>query len=277
MKQISTAHKALIAIVCAFVVSGNAAAVVTTIATYKLGESDAGAAAGAITANPTTPSVGVVNLARIGAPTYSTLPAPSTRPSPLSVAFNGSSDGFRSALLSTETDNFGIEAWVRPTSTAGNAVIAYNGSTSTAGWGIFRAGGAYAILFGGNVLTGGSNSVDLGRWTHLALVRASGVTTLYKNGVAIANTATGPNAPSGGFSIGINPLVATEYFAGNIDEVRIFSFAAGQFATSDLSTALSYFDPPQIVPVDSRHALLGLVLLLAALGLHSMRTLRRTC
>ncbi len=277
MKYRASARNALIAWVCAFAVCGSADAVVTTIATYKLGEADAGAVSGALAANPTTPSVGATALARLGSPTYSTIPAPSPRPSPLSVAFNGTSDGFRvGSVLSGATDNFGIEAWVRPTSNTGNATIAYNGNTSTSGWGLFRNGSAYAILYGGNVLTGGTNTVELGRWTHLALVRASGTTTLYKDGVAIASTPTGPNPPAGGFSIGVNPISAGEFFAGNIDEVRVFTFAAGQFSTADLSTSLSYTDPPQVVPVNSWQALFGLFLLLMAAGVLSARRFSRT-
>jgi hypothetical protein len=275
MEYRASARIALVVWVCALALSGNAAAVVTTIATYKLGEADAGAVSGAVAANPTTPTVGASALARLGSPTYSTLPAPASRPSPLSIAFNGSSDGFRGSVLSTAIDNFGIEAWVRPTSNSGNAVIAYNGNTSAAGWGLFRSGASYAFLFGGNVLAGGTNSVELGRWTHLALVRASGTTTLYKDGVAIASTPIGPNPPSGGFSVGINPILAAEHFAGNIDEVRVFTFAAGQFSTADLSTSLSYTDPPQVVPVNSWQALFGLFLLLMSAGALSARRFSR--
>lgn len=277
MNRLKAVRSALAVGLCALGLAGPAAAAVTTIATYKLGESDVGAVAGAATANPTNPAVGTTALPRIGAPTYSTIPAPSARPSPLSVAFNGTSDGFRvGSVLSTVTDNFGIEAWVLPTSNSGNATIAYNGNTSTSGWGLFRTGSSYAILYGGNVLTGGSNSVELGRWTHLALVRAGGVTTLYKNGVALTTTNTGPNLPAGGFGIGTNPTTATEFFAGNIDEVRVFTFAAGQFSTADLSTSLSYNDPPQIVPVNSWEALLALCFALVAVGAVSKRISRQT-
>jgi Concanavalin A-like lectin/glucanases superfamily len=275
MNRGSTIQRVLIGVACALVLATTASAAVTTVATYKLGESDPGALVGAAAANPTLPSVGAVNLPRLGAPVYSTASSIPTRPSPLSVAFNGTSDGFRvGSVLSTVTDNFGIEAWVRPTSNVGNATIAYNGNTSTSGWGVFRIGSDYAILYGGNVLTGGANTVDLSQWTHLAVVRASGTTTLYKNGVAIATTAIGPNVPAGGFAIGVNPIVAGEFFAGNIDEVRVFTFATGQFSTADLSTGLAFSDPPKVVPTATPTTLAFAMLLLMVAGAYGARRSR---
>jgi Concanavalin A-like lectin/glucanases superfamily len=273
MKYAITIRTALTIGLCAFGLSGAASATVTTIASYKLGEADAGATVGALAANPTLPSVGAVNLPRIGAPTYANTVPALTRPSPLSVAFNGTSDGFRlGSVLSTVTDNFGIEAWVRPTSNVGNGLIAYNGNTSTTGWGLFRNGSSYAVLYGGNVLQGATGSVELNQWTHLAVVRASGTTTLYKNGVSVATTGVGPNVPAGGFSIGINPVINGEYFAGNIDEVRVFTFAAGQFTTSDLSSGLAFTDPVPTVPAVST---MGLMLTLLLLFIAGARFVRR--
>lgn len=252
-----------------------ASAAISIVAQYSLGEADAGAAAGAV-ASSTTPSVGSTSLAAVGTPRYANTGAPAPRPSRLSVAFNGTADGLRAAgVISSVTDNFGVEAWVYPTSTAGTAQIAYNGNSSTTGWGLFRNGTSWAFLYGGNVLQAtAAPSVDLNRWTHLALVRSAGTTTLYKNGVAVATSPTGPNAPAGAFAIGINPLAAGEFFAGSIDEVRIFTFAAGQFATSDLQTGLSYTDPPAVVPVNAPMWLLTAVFALIAVGVGVIRSRR---
>ncbi|TAG02153.1 MAG: LamG domain-containing protein [Betaproteobacteria bacterium] len=273
MKHVIAIRKALFIGLYAFGLCGAASATVTTLASYKLGEADAGATVGALAANPTLASVGAVNLPRVGAPTYSNTVPTLTRPSPLSVAFNGASDGFRvGSVLSTVTDNFGIEAWVRPTSNTGDSQIAYNGNTATSGWGLFRQGSDYAVLYGGNAVLRATGSVDLNQWTHLAVVRASGTTTLYKNGVSVATMVDGPNAPAGGFSIGINPLLDGEYFAGNIDEVRVFTFAAGQFTTSDLSSGLAFSDPVPAVPTVST---LGLTLTLLLLFIAGARFIRR--
>lgn len=250
-------------------------ATVTVIAQYQLGEADANASAGTAVGTTSAPTVGAANLNRVGAPTYSNATTSAPRPSPLSVAFNGTSDGLRaSALLTSLANNFGIEAWVRPTNATGNATIAYNGNTGPNGWGLFRSGTSYGYLYGGSLLALYPNTVVLNQWTHLAVVRNAGVTTFYINGVA--QTPVYPHTPnvpaSGTFSIGINPLSAAEFFAGNIDEVRVFSFTAGQFAVSDLQAGVSY---AEAVPALSWFAIAGLLLALGAIGSFSMRGFAR--
>lgn len=263
----SLARWTVAALVCG---AGIADAAVTTVAYYKLGEADPGAVVGATAANPTLPTTGAVNLPRIGSPVYSAQSF--VRPTPIAVAFNGSTDGFRvNAPISAATDNFGIEAWVRPNSIAGNSVIAYNGNTSTSGGGIFRQGSSYGVLYGGNILATVSNSVTLNQWTHLAVVRSAGTTTIYKNGVSIGTTAVGPNAPAGGFSIGINPTVASEFFSGEIDEVRMFTFAPGQFVTGDLLTGLSFTQPTPVVSATSWQTQLLMLLAVFAFGAWMLR------
>jgi Concanavalin A-like lectin/glucanases superfamily len=198
-----------------------------------------------------------------------------TLASRLSVAFHGSDTGLRAnSVISTVTDDFGVEAWVRPTAASGITSIVYNGNSATSGWGIYQAGDAYVLLYGGQVITGPVGSVDLNQWTHLALVRDSGETRLYKNGVEIASTSTGPAIPAGGFAIGANSIPAgpSEFFSGNIDEVRVFTFAAGQFALTDLQTNLSYTDPAPPVPTQSPLALLLAAIALLLAGAHGART-----
>jgi hypothetical protein len=239
-----------------------ALAQVTEIARYHLGESDPGASPGAPGAATTTDSTGAAHLTRVGAPTYSTTSSPI---SPLAMAFAGA-DGYRfAAPVSPLTDNFGIEAWVYSTTTAGNAVIAYNGDTSSAGWGIFRAGTTYNYLYGG-VIFGGNAPVTLNKWTHLALVRDSGVTTFYVNGRVNDSNGSAPNAPAGGFGLGINPTVAQEFMTGSIDEVRVFTFAPDTFAPAALLLAGA-----QPVPTAHELVLLLMALMLAAAGLLALR------
>jgi hypothetical protein len=67
-------------------------------------------------------------------------------------------------------------------------------------------------------------------------VRNSPNTVLYINGIAVAtNNISAPAVPVGGFGIGTPPQNPTgEFFTGLLDEVRVFTFAAGQFTTNDL-------------------------------------------
>ncbi len=243
-----------------------AQATITVLNQWHLGEADSGASAGGAGAATTVDSVGGFNLNKIGAPTYASDVAPGIG-STLSMAFNGTTDGYTnpSGVASTLTDNFGIEAWVKSNgSTAGNATIAYNGNTSNAGWGIYRLGANYGVLYGGNL--GANVSPISPAWTELALVRDSGTTTFYVNGVASYTTTTAPNPPAGGVGIGGNPTVSNaELFDGKIDEVRIFSFAPGAFSVGDLN-----LPPPVPTPMLSLRAMaaLGLAMLaLAWLGL----------
>jgi hypothetical protein len=138
-------------------------------------------------------------------------------------------------LLSNATNNFGLELWVNPAATAANACLAYNGNTASNGWGIFQVGNTVQGLFGG-VGFFGSGALPLDTWTHIALVRQGGVATLYVNGVAAGTTAAAPLAPSGGFAIGASPPAFTAGFIqdATIDELRYFTFIAGQFSTNDL-------------------------------------------
>ena len=254
-------------------------AAINVVAHYSLGETDSGAANNAVVTSGTTPAIGATTLPVIGSPQYSTAGAPQPRPSRLSVQFNGSADGFRTpTVLSTATDNFGVEAWVRAGSTTGNSHVVYNGDSSTSGWGLFRFGAQWGFLYGGVTLEVTANpSVDLNTWTHIALVKSGGTSILYKNGVAVHTIAASPIAPNGAFSIGVGPISNGEFFAGNIDEVRIFTFAEGEFLPSDLLSGLVYTDPvvaPAAVPVNAPAWLLVMALALFAVGAAAVRSRR---
>jgi hypothetical protein len=245
--------------------SGHAA--VTTIASYQLGDADPGAVAGAIGADPTLPSVGTVDLARSGAPVYSA-DTPAFIGSNLSMRFDGDDDHYAGAQLSTATDNFGIEAWVKSDgNTATNAALAYNGSTSFGGWGLFRAGSNYGFLYGGITIVGVAPLTT--EWTHLALVREAGTTRMFVDGQMLYQSGVAPAAPAGDFMIGGNPQLAGEGFDGLIDEVRVFTFEPGEFSIDDLN--LSRPPAPLAVPLHSANGRLLLVLSLLLFGLLVLR------
>src|SRR5262245_49805960 len=108
---------------------------------YRLGENDPGAASGLAVTNTTTDLVGTNHLKQYNSPRYTNgvfSGPPDGLVSSLAMTFNGVDQIFSNSLASLNTDDFGIEAWVKPNNTTNffmNA-IAYNGSLSS-GWGFF--------------------------------------------------------------------------------------------------------------------------------------------
>lgn len=231
----------------------------TTIAQYRLGEDDPGAGPSRPANDPTVDhGPQKLNLSRSGTPAYSGDVAPGAAASggsTLSMQFSPKTlDAYyRLAPVTTLTDNVGIEAWVKTVSdsaASGTGVVAYDGTPGADGFGLLRVadatpfGGLSPVYVGriGNA-TVGFSAVPAGDWVHLALVRSGGVTTFYVNGQAAGTSASTLDAATQTFTIGasycavcdrINPTA--DYLDGLVDDVRVFSFAPGQFsAAADLS------------------------------------------
>ena len=214
-------------------------AAITVLHDWHMGESDTHSANGSYATN-TVDAVGVgftlTNQPVAGAyPLYTnnvSSPAAFFAGSQLSEFYSGGQYA-RGSVISNLTTNFGIELWVYPTAGNGGSVIAYDGNTGGSGWGLYEAGTSCYLLFGGVAFSASSAFLATNVWTELALVCNVGAATLYTNGVpAFTMTAT-PNSPSGNFLIGADNGGA-ETFSGGVDEVRVFTFAAGHFSTNDL-------------------------------------------
>ncbi len=226
-----------------------ASAEVTTISYYRLGEDDSGAAAGQPVAQSTVDGgKGTAkNLFVTGTgPAYSA--GTGVNGSTLCLATAGG--GYTNGAAFAPGAGWGIEAWVKASnaapvlSTDGYATIVFNGDSAKNGMGIVQTpSGNFAGLVANVAIVGGA-AVEPGTWTHLALVTAGGTTTFYVNGTE-AGTGGAPNGPSGFFGVGVNfpAYGGGEPFEGSIDEVRIFSFAPGEFSTDDL---LLTSVPPQL-------------------------------
>jgi hypothetical protein len=203
-----------------------------------MGENDPGAAPGVSVTN-TVDIAGTNNLRFRGPARYTNdVAAIAASRTGSSFAINFTNGAYATnAVVSTATDNFGIECWVKPTQTSSNQVIAYNGITGGAGdggWGLIIDGNNhYGVLFGG-VTAFGTNVATANVWTHLALVCDNGNSTLYINGVGSGSVLVSPGVPSGNFALAAVPQSPTNFFNGLIDEVRVFTFAPGQFSTNDL-------------------------------------------
>jgi hypothetical protein len=165
--------------------------------------------------------------------------------STLSASFTASGGGTSPHLVQFPahtydfTDNFGVELWVNSALSTQTVVLANNGSVSNLGWGIIQYNSDYAAVYNG-VTVFGNSVVSVGIWTHLALVRDGGLTTFYVNGISNATTSSAFNVTNNGdsftttFSLGAAGGAAFP-FTGNLDEVRVFTFAPGGFNVSDLN------------------------------------------
>lgn len=202
------------------------------------------------TINPATDSVGSSNMSlQAGSPTYSatvqTVP-PAVISSSVSALFDGGSqerlDTASGFLWGTATDNFGMEAWIRPASadgshTAGGVQPILINGYNTGTQGIYQVGGEWQMLLDNTLYDFNASITGVNTWDHVAMVRNNGTATLYVNGAAAGSTnvaVTGvPNFHSflGATSFNGN----NGFFQGHVDTVRYFTFTGGQFAVSDLN------------------------------------------
>jgi hypothetical protein len=230
----------LTALTCNLGLIPAAHATITVLDYYRLGESDPDATNGG-SPTLTKDSVGPNDLTVAGSACWSTnvaCPATAHTGSAFSLDFiNGNSGAYTvGGVLTQATDNFGLEAWIKPMSADPNnyRCLAYNGNSAANGWGLYLLGDTVCALYGGITLSG-SIEVPLNAWTHVALVCASGVATLYTNGIACSSQTITPAPPSGAFALGVQAQsLSAEFYDGYLDEVRVFTFAPGQFTPNDL-------------------------------------------
>src|SRR5262249_4626842 len=151
------------------------------------------------------------NLTSFGSPVYTSdvsTGAAAGIGSSLAVLFGGTGQYFSNNLVSGATDNFGIEAWVKPNTVSSTLnLIAYNGNSTSNGWGIYQNRSNYFGVFGGVTSQIGATTptASRGTWTHVALVRSAGVAGLFINGVlsgSTTNVAPHALAVGNGFAIG---------------------------------------------------------------------------
>jgi hypothetical protein len=123
------------------------------------------------------------------------------------------------------TGDFTIECWVYITSStvANNGIYDCRYSASATGPLIYNipASGLYVFYNGSNVITGSNPTINT--WSHIALVRSSGVTKLYLNGVQTGSNYTDTNNYTSGSNSGVVGAIydGSGSFNGYIDDLRI--------------------------------------------------------
>lgn len=147
------------------------------VATWRLGEDDPGALAGATGNSVTTGVDGGWNLGRNGTPSYSaTVPSGST----VSMQFDGAGN-YSAPTQVTATDNIVMECWARPTAlgSGGFSFAVSNGAVGNGGYGIVEIAGRWRIIHNGVEANRSGPLVELNTWTHLRFVRFEGVSQLF--------------------------------------------------------------------------------------------------
>jgi Concanavalin A-like lectin/glucanases superfamily len=183
---------------------------------YRMGEDDPGAASGGAAAM-TVDNTGGPALSFGVAPTYSS-DTPASQGSTLSLQFTGANYSILPCL--PLTDDFVVDAWVKPSTLSGNKAILYNGQGGSNGWGLLQLDGNYSVLLGG-VQFLGSFPATLNVWTHLTLEIKDGSTRFLVNGVLHATANVVPTMPAGFFTVGAGSESGADPFQGKIDEVRV--------------------------------------------------------
>jgi hypothetical protein len=177
------------------------------------------------------------------------------------LQFNGSSSIVNiahSASLAL-TNGMTLEAWVNPSANAGTSVndgwrtvIMKERSTTGLAYGLYGNDGdsnpsrpaGYIRNNGTDVEAANGPAVPIGVWTHLAVTYDGTTLRLYVNGVLRNSVAAsgGIAASTAPLRIGGNTVFSvpgTEYFAGLIDEVRIYNRAlSAAEITADMNMPL---------------------------------------
>ncbi|MFZ4797881.1 MAG: cadherin-like beta sandwich domain-containing protein [Bacteroidia bacterium] len=133
------------------------------------------------------------------------------------------------------TNNFTIEAWVRPNHVTNTITFLSTREPQEFTFDTKFADGNKILVDCGNGSSWGSGNSGLrtfnynyavGKWVHIAITYNGTACTLYVNGVSLGTQTTTINNPmlfNTGSYIKIGSVQGVQYFSGNIDEVRFWS------------------------------------------------------
>jgi len=196
---------------------------------------------------PNTPSsLCKVRISDVSAPTVNdpsngTFTITEAPPAPANIGgwalqFDGIND-YVNTNYTTNLTRFTIECWVKgdaaPTSKANSNGLVHRGSNYEINWdhGDANFRGAAAMNTSGGWKAASFGTLEANVWYHLAATYDGTNLRAYKNGVLISTTAaTNPLSATQTLKIGAHADVPSSggYFAGMIDEVRIWDYARSE-------------------------------------------------
>jgi hypothetical protein len=142
------------------------------------------------------------------------------------------------------TNAMTFSAWVNPSNLSSWRTILLKEAPSGLAYGLYASNGsrpeAYIRIGGLDIGQAGTSALPTNTWTHVAATYDGATLRLYINGTQVATRAIGGSvaATTGALRIGGN-LFWGEYFAGLIDEVRVYArvLTAAEI-TSDMNKAV---------------------------------------
>lgn len=160
-----------------------------------------------------------------------------------SVVFNGTSSYLSTwdvpdNPLNGRTQNYGVELWVKASSEASSELVVFAFNPDQSGMlQILQTSdgdvqGFVGAIAGRAYVGNGANIVN--EWVHLAAVVFDADVFFYVNGEHVGTTSQLPEPVQSAFTLGQKPG-GGKPFAGQIDELRLFTFNSGEFQVSDLS------------------------------------------
>jgi hypothetical protein len=142
---------------------------------------------------------------------------------------NDYADAGNATAVNNLTSNATIEAWVRPTSNTGTRVI-FDKSTSGNGITLSTVNGIPTVSISTPTLgtVSGTTALTLNQWSHIAAVYNGTNVILYVNGLQVGTLAKTGNLAANATSVFIGKGATTSYFAGMIDEMKVWNVARTQ-------------------------------------------------
>lgn len=148
------------------------------------------------------------------------------------LQFDGTDDYVKADGVPIPSDDLTIEAWIHPTAlTTLQEIVFFHDDTSSVQ---FRMESSGALTYGEvnslgwNSVTSPDNMILSNSWNHVAVSKQAGRTTLYVNGIQAGFNQINNNIIPNTLSIGARSINPDRIFAGNIDEVRIWTVARSQ-------------------------------------------------
>jgi len=159
-------------------------------------------------------------------------------PQLVSASFNGSSQSFLSPASGTnaaftQTGDFTVEAWYRPSNVTGSHSLFTLGPDPANRYTFQLSGTSVTSNLYGNSSTTYTSTVPINTWTHIAVVRSGSTVSVYVNGTASVTTDTQAGTIGNGvLRIGAD-AVGGALFAGQISNFRVAASAVytGNFTT----------------------------------------------